>query len=389
MMLVDLRENRGTEQVFFNLIKYKPEDVQVGVVIPNISFYKRIESKDLENRLKDVVIMSAALPQNYYSRPKIIWPLHQFLSDRKYIKLNDALRSKLKEFDLIYLFYNRHSILFDRKTHILVGSEHTMRVTGLFAGNLAKRISSFLLNRKYFDKLTAIHIFPSEEPYKEQITKYLGISRVFSLPNGIDLDLFKPGSKKDFRLGEHIKVFFVASLEFSKGFDIFLEVATMMSEHHNMEFHVVGSGPMAKNIESLSNVTYHKSITDQELAKLYRDMDIFVYPTRADSFALVVLQALASGLLVLTSKSLAGIYKEFNSTSIKFLDNNPSEYVSILTDLAENPDKFNLDKNECFELIKLNYDWEQIASQFYKEIKSIHSSKFISYVTENNDLKES
>ena len=105
MMLVDLRENRGTEQVFFNLIKYKPEDVQVGVVIPNISFYKRIESKDLENRLKDVVIMSATLPHNYYSRPKIIWPLHQFLSDRKYIKLNDELRSKLEEFDLIYLFY--------------------------------------------------------------------------------------------------------------------------------------------------------------------------------------------------------------------------------------------------------------------------------------------
>ena len=130
MMLVDLRENRGTEQVFFNLIKYKPEDIQMGVVIPNISFYNRIESKDLENRLKDVAILSASLPQDYYSRPKVIWPLLHLLSDRRYIKLNAGLRTKLKEFDVVYLFYNRHSILFDGMTPILVGSEHTMPVTG-------------------------------------------------------------------------------------------------------------------------------------------------------------------------------------------------------------------------------------------------------------------
>ena len=381
MMLVDLRENRGTEQVFFNLIKYKPEDIQIGVVIPNISFYNRIESKDLENRLKGVALISASLPHDYYSRPKVIWPLLHLLSDRRYIKLNAGLRTKLKEFDVIYLFYNRHSILFDEMTPILVGSEHTMPVTGLFTGNLIKRIISLFLNKRYFDKLTAIHIFPSEEPYHENIVKRLRISHVFSLPNGIDLDLFNPGFEEKPYLRDKIKAFFVASLEYSKGFDIFLEVASMMNGYRNIEFHVVGVGPMAEKIGSFRNITYHESVTDRQLSEIYRNMDIFIYPTRADSFSLVVLQALASGLLVLTSKALRGIYTEFNNASIEFLDNNPYEYATLLKEIAENPRKLDFDKKACFELIKTKYDWERIASKFYNEIKSIYSSEHKSTAT--------
>ena len=389
MMLVDLRENRGTEQVFFNLIKYKPKDIQIGVIIPNIIFYNRIDSIDLANRLKEISLLSASLPKDYYSRPKIVWPLHHFLSDRNYINLNLELRYKLKEFDVIYLFYNRHSILFDGKTPILVGSEHTMPVTGMFTGNLVKRIISFFFNRRYFEKLTAIHIFPSEEPYQKKVMKRLGIKHVFSLTNGIDLDLFNPGFKQNAQPKDQIKILFVASLEYSKGFDIFLEVVNIMNGYNNLEFHVVGAGPMAEKIRLFRNIIYHGSVADRQLSELYREMNIFLYPTRADSFSLVVLQALASGLLVLTSKTLSSIFTEFNNTIIEFLDNNPNEYAARLKKLVKNPQKLDLDKKACFELIKAKYDWKQIASKFYEEIKSIYYSELKSCESEKNKIKES
>ena len=389
MMLVDLRENRGTEQVFFNLIKYKPPEIQIGVVVPNISFFNRIGSIDLENRLKEISIMSASLPKDYYSRPRIIWPLHYLLSDKRYLKLNTELRSKLKEFDIVYLFYNRHSILFDGVNPILVGSEHTMPVTGMFAGNLVERIISYFLNKGYFDKLSAIHIFPSEEPYQEKIVKRLGIKHVFSLPNGIDLDLFNTGFKANSQVKDQLKIFFVASLEYSKGFDIFLEVANIMKGYRDIEFHVVGVGPMAERIKSFNNVIYHGSVTDRQLSELYREMDIFLYPTRSDSFPLVVLQALASGLLVLTSKTLSNVFAEFNNTIIKFLDNNPNEFAAMLKEIAKNPRKLDFDKKASFELIKAKYDWVSIASKFYKEIESIYSSELETSDTEENEIKES
>jgi glycosyltransferase involved in cell wall biosynthesis len=388
-MLVDLRENRGTEQVFLNLIKYKPEDTQIGVVIPNISYYNRIETKDLEKRLQGISLISASLPQDYYSRPKISWPLHHLLSDRRYSKQNTELKIKLKEFDVLYLFYNRHSTLFERIPPILVGSEHTMPVTGLFSGNLVRRIISFILNKRYFDKLIGIHIFPSEEPYKEKIIKRLGIKHVFSLPNGIDLDLFNPTLNEEPHLKNQFKIFFVASLEYSKGFDIFLDVANIMNGYRNVEFHVVGVGPMAEKIASFNNITYHRFVTDQQLSALYKTMDIFLYPTRSDSFPLVVLQALASGLLILTSKNLSNVFHEFNNISIEFLGNEPNEYAAFLKEILENPQKLDFDKKACFDLIKAKYDWKQIASDFYKQIELIYASEVKTSMAGNNEIKES
>ncbi len=374
-MLVDPRENRGTEQVLFNLIKYRPEDTQVSVIIPNISFYSRMESKELENRLNGVAIMAAFMPQNYYNRPTLIWPFYRALLDRKYIKLNAELRNKIKEFDVVYLFYNRHSILFKERTPILIGSEHTMPITGLLTGNVLKRRISIFLNKRYYDKLTAIHIFPSEAVYQDKILKYLKIKHLFSLPNGIDVDLFNSGLKRENRPIGKTKVFFVASLEYSKGFDIFIEVANIMAEYHNIEFHVVGVGPMMGKIKSFRNIIYHKSVTDYELSELYRDMDIFLYPTRSDTFSLVVLQALTSGLFVLTSKMLNNVFREFNHSGIEFVNNSAVEYVEIIKSIIKDANKINFDRKRVFELIKGKYEWGKIASKFYKEVESIYISE--------------
>ena len=62
---------------------------------------------------------------------------------------------------------------------------------------------------------------------------------------------------------------------------------------------VAGSGPLLpKLVAHHPDVRFFGHRRDEELAALYRTADVFVFPSRTDTFGLVLLEALASGLPV-------------------------------------------------------------------------------------------
>lgn len=62
---------------------------------------------------------------------------------------------------------------------------------------------------------------------------------------------------------------------------------------------VVGEGPaLAKLRLAYPDVTFHGMLTGTALANAYRCADVFVFPSRTDTFGIVLIEALASGLPV-------------------------------------------------------------------------------------------
>jgi len=74
-------------------------------------------------------------------------------------------------------------------------------------------------------------------------------------------------------------------------------------------------GALGEYIKSmnLKEVIFHRYVSDKELRDIYSLCDIFVYPIRGDAYGFTILETLASGMHVLTSEILRGLFDEYES----------------------------------------------------------------------------
>lgn len=109
---------------------------------------------------------------------------------------------------------------------------------------------------------------------------------------GVDTDLFKPGAKDWLDLPRPVFLY-VGRVAIEKSVEEFLKLDLPGSKL------VVGDGPQLAELQQrYPNVRFTGPKFGQDLARLYAASDAFVFPSRTDTFGLVVLEALASGLPV-------------------------------------------------------------------------------------------
>ena len=119
-----------------------------------------------------------------------------------------------------------------------------------------------------------------------------GFRSVMRWPRGVDSSLFKPRPKKD--LGVPGPIFLtVGRLAVEKNLEAFLALDLPGSKV------VVGEGPaQGELMRRFPNAVFLGHKEGEELASIYASADVFVFPSRTDTFGLVLLEALSSGLPV-------------------------------------------------------------------------------------------
>ncbi len=121
--------------------------------------------------------------------------------------------------------------------------------------------------------------------------------------NGIDLSVFKP-TESDFREKyglENKKIILGVSFGWSygKGLDVFVELAKRLDTScYQIVLVGVDENTEAKLPTNILSIRQTANQTD--LAKIYSVADLFINPTREDTFPTVNIEALACGLPVLT-----------------------------------------------------------------------------------------
>lgn len=134
-----------------------------------------------------------------------------------------------------------------------------------------------------------------------------GISaeKVHAVPLGADLSLFRPDGIQEAPRDGFVFLFAGASIH-RKGFDLLLEAfAQVVAEVPDACLRVVGpQGDSAHLLDRYAGLPIEaKGPTDQRgLAAEFRRADCLVLPSRNDSYAMVVTEALAAGLPVIVSE---------------------------------------------------------------------------------------
>ena len=119
-----------------------------------------------------------------------------------------------------------------------------------------------------------------------------GFDNVRLWSRGVDQDIFRPQESK--RLDSEPPIFlYVGRVAVEKNVEAFLELELPGSKW------VVGTGPALDRIrERYPKANYLGVLERDDLARVYAAADVFVFPSKTDTFGLVLLEAMACGLPV-------------------------------------------------------------------------------------------
>lgn len=178
------------------------------------------------------------------------------------------------------------------------GKECSSDYPKTFVMNLKKnklRKNKILSNFKDLEIVT-----PSFWLANEAKNTFLNQYNITVIPNGIDLDKFKPSktNKNFFNDNDKIKILGVANnWEKRKGLQFIKELSNKYFDKY--EISIVGNCKENMLLNSkIKKITETSSV--EELATIYTQADIFINPTLQDNFPTTNLEALACGTPVIT-----------------------------------------------------------------------------------------
>ena len=199
---------------------------------------------------------------------------------------------------------------------------------------------------------------------------------------GVDTQLFNP-SKRDLSLRKNwglaedaLAVIYVGRLAAEKNIDLVLRAYQAIHEKvPNSQLIIVGDGPLRDHIKDQCKSAYFAGMrSGEDLAAHYASADLFLFPSKTETFGNVTTEALASGLCVVAYDYAAAadiIKNNLNGVTVKL--DNESAFIAEATELAMNPKKLAEVRANAFESIA-NLDWDKIHESFETILRDVITS---------------
>lgn len=198
----------------------------------------------------------------------------------------------------------RHAI---RRRWPLVTSFHTdfPRYAARYAGEWA--VAPVRRYLRWFHGHSLFIQTPSETTRAELAA--MGLPQAVVWGRGVDATLFTPARRSESRraamgAADRPVVLHVSRLAVEKDIDTLVAAfrATQQALGDSALFVVAGDGPKAPEVRAALPFAVHRGFLRRtDIADLYADSDLFVFPSPTETCGLVVLEAMASGLPVVAS----------------------------------------------------------------------------------------
>jgi glycosyltransferase involved in cell wall biosynthesis len=119
-----------------------------------------------------------------------------------------------------------------------------------------------------------------------------GVTNIARWTRGVDLDVFRPSAKQSAHVLDcpGARFLYVGRVSIEKNIEAFLNLDLAGTRI------VAGEGPALTRLQKrFPDVRFVGILSREELASLYSSVDVLVFPSRTDTFGLVMLEALACG----------------------------------------------------------------------------------------------
>ena len=240
----------------------------------------------------------------------------------------------------------------------------------------------FFWRRKYFNRVLdnasrCIFLSPKHREFMHTRYHKQDSENSIVIPNGIDNYYFENSPATQKSLTDKIRLIFAASYSKGKSLREIIEAIAIVRERTKLDLvlDAVGDGlpfrktspKYAKEIYELGKkynwLTLSKYIPKIELAERYRNSDIFIMPSKPETFGLVYVEALTQGLPIIYGKGqgfdgyfdegVVGYHAE--AFDISDIANAIESVIANYTKLTHNISQLNL---------QASFNWDKIASEY-------------------------
>jgi len=297
--IVKIAAEQGYEQAIISGVPADLEKVELGAVAEQIFYPVKFETERIPF---PVVGMSNVMP---YRSEKYKNLTAEMLQKWK-IGFEEQITKALKEFKpdliLVHHLWILTSFLSELVTDIPIKA--ICHGTGLRQLNQAEKFADYVTaGCRKVDTVFALH-----KEQKEKISRLYDIypNKISVIGSGYDSDIFYP--LDNCRDSKSIQIVYAGKLSFAKGINSLIHVCSTLSSEFDLELKLVGggSGEEAESIEKLAlrvdcSIEMPGVVSQTELGEIFRKSDIFCLPSFYEGLPLVLIEALASGLRVVTT----------------------------------------------------------------------------------------
>lgn len=245
----------------------------------------------------------------------------------------------------------------------------------LSAKSLKRKKEAFL----NVSPITTTIVAPSKWTQKQaQISSLLSNFEIAHIPNGIDCEIFIPREKTEARAKlnlptEELIVLFVADAvtNYRKGFDLLQKALSEIDSDRPITLASIGSE--GKSFDGkIKHIHLGRIESEEMLSFAYSAADIFVTPARAESFGLVVIEAMACGTPVVGFE-VGGIPDMVRpgQTGLLAKVENVREFKNAIETLLKEDEMRSAMSRECRHVALAEYTLDIQADKYKKVYESL------------------
>ncbi len=168
-----------------------------------------------------------------------------------------------------------------------------------------KAAKMYCLKKKWFTDIKDLTIVTPSEWLADKVRQsFLGEHPIKVINNGIDLGVFGPAEsnfREKYNISSDKKILLGVAFGWGvkKGLDVFCELSERL-DREKYQIVLVGTDDNTDKLLPSGIISIHRTQNQKELAEIYTAADVFVNPTREDTFPTVNMEALACGTPVVT-----------------------------------------------------------------------------------------